>query len=109
MTRLFFTLTTCISLSSLNTLVFCLNLPLVLSREDARGAGCPPNALEVATRFQIPPPQAPDPSRTTNYIEVKITRNNLYEFGGGVNSSGGEEIVIRAPLLPTGVRTTGGA
>jgi hypothetical protein len=77
--------------------------------EDARGAGCPPNALEIATRFQIyPPPRGPDPTRTTNYIEVKITRNNLYEFGGGVNSSGGEEIVIRAPLLPTGVKDRDG-
>jgi len=69
--------------------------------EMARGAGCPPNSLEVATRFQIPLPGRIEPSRVTGYVEVEITRANFYVFGGGTNSAGGTEITITAPLMPT--------
>lgn len=68
------------------------------------GVGCPPNALDVATRFEIPKPGSPDPSRATNYVEVLVTRANYYIFGGGTNGSGGNEITIAGPLVPTPIR-----
>jgi hypothetical protein len=78
--------------------------------EDAKAAGCPPNALDVATRFQIPSATLPpNPTSATSFVEIRITRENLYQYGGGVNSNGETEITIKAPLLPTGIRsdTTG--
>ena len=60
--------------------------------ETALGAGCPPGPA-VQARFQIPRP-------VTGYIEFEITRPALYVIGGGTNSVGGVEYVIKSPLLP---------
>jgi transglutaminase-like putative cysteine protease len=69
--------------------------------ESGRGVGCPPNGLDVATRFQIPEPGNILPERAAAWVEFEITRANLYQMGGGVNGVGQAEIVIQSPLMPT--------
>jgi len=71
------------------------------SEEESLGIGCPPDSINVATRFQIPRPDKIDPSRITGWVEITITRDGYYVIDGRVNSAGQTELIIREPLVPT--------
>jgi hypothetical protein len=69
--------------------------------EESRGVGCPPDAIDVVTRFQIPAPGEEDPSRVTGFVDLAITRQTYISVSTGVNSRGQREYIIREPLFPT--------
>ena len=69
--------------------------------EERLGIGCPPNALDVATRFQIERPDRIVPEKVTGWIEITITRNNYYVIEEKVNTVPQTEYIIREPLAPT--------
>lgn len=68
--------------------------------EEQRSIGCPPNSVDVATRFQISRPDRIQPERVTGWIEITITRDNYYLIANGANSADQVEYVIREPLMP---------
>ncbi len=71
--------------------------------------GCPPDGTEVANRLEIPTPDAPDPARAARWVEVLITRANIYKIvREPPNAHGGEEIIITKPLFPTGAKDKNG-
>ena len=68
--------------------------------EERRGSGCPVNAVDVATRFQIPNASLPDPSLIAGWVEFAITRANYYKVDTDVNTATQREFIIRGPLFP---------
>lgn len=69
--------------------------------EAQRGAGCPPNVVDVVTRFQLPRPGALQVDYISGFVEIEVKRQNYAVVQGPyINTVGQPEFVVRSPVVP---------